>query len=183
MWVEFDGVRHHVGGVFKGDIPILADQFELGLTGGLHNVNYGRGGAFSPDKSVFAGLHRMLKDLKGGQGVLSLWNPTNGERIGTISRGANHPISAFAWSPDGKEIAVAYGDSVRVYLTNPKILAGIDAGDDPGPFKRMRSFDVKNATALAWSQDGKTLAVGRTVWQYKEGSDGRSNDVIAFKID
>ena len=36
----------------------------------------------------------------------------------------------------------------------------MDAGeDDKGPFKRMRSFDVSGATAVAWSKDGKTLAV------------------------
>jgi RNA polymerase sigma factor (sigma-70 family) len=169
MWVEFDGVRHHLRTELTDDLYDLHDQFELGLTGGLHNVSYGRGGAFSPDGNLFAGLHRMLKDAKGGpegsQGVLSIWNPTNGKRVGTISRGANRAAHAFAWSPDGKEIAVGYGDGMWVY--------------DAKTLKEVRKFDVRDVTALAWSPDGKVIAVAQQVGQYKGGT-GLTDDLIAL---
>lgn len=159
--VEYDGVSHHVTAFpVKGEVPTLADQYDSGALTSSVDAVFGRGGAFSPDDKLFAGLHKKLKKGNGEQGVLTLWTPATGERLGTIHRGLPHTIQAFAWSPDGAQIAVAYPDSVRVYSTNPKVIGGLDErGDEKGSFRREAKFDLPDATALAWSKDGKQLAV------------------------
>jgi RNA polymerase sigma factor (sigma-70 family) len=143
MWVEFDGVRHHLRTEITDDLYDLADQKAHNPLGSTIVPIHGRGGAFSPDGKLFAGIHAATKDYK-EMACLTLGNPATGNRVGTISRGFNHPVHAFAWSPDGKEIAVGYADGVRVY--------------ESATLKENRKLDLKNATALAWSPDGKTLA-------------------------
>jgi WD40 repeat protein len=157
MWVEYDGVRHHLRTEISDDLYDLANQSELELTDGLPVVTYGRGGAFSPDGTLFAGIHRLLlRDGKGAQGVLSIWEPATGKRVGTISRGSNHTVESFVWSPDGKEIAVGFGDGVRVYdartLKELRLIERPEqrAGDPP-----------THTTALAWSADGKVIAAAQ----------------------
>ena len=61
------------------------------------------------------------------------------------SHASSTPVHAFTWSPDSKEIAVGYADSVRVY--HAKTL------------KEVRAFDAAGGTAIAWSKDGKALAL------------------------
>jgi WD40 repeat protein len=147
--VEFDGVRHHLRGDFKGDLSVLADQSELAITDGLPVVAYGRAGAFSPDGTLFAGIHRLLlRDGKGVQGALSVWETGTGKRVGTASRDPARPALALAWSPDGREIAVGFGDGVRVY--GARTLKELRVLDRPG--------EGPHTTALAWSADGKVIA-------------------------
>jgi RNA polymerase sigma factor (sigma-70 family) len=166
MHVEFDGARHHLRGDFKGDVPVLADQSELVVADGLPVVAYGRGGAFSPDGTLFAGIHRLLlRDGKGSQGVLSVWEPGTGKRVGTISRGSGHTVQSFAWSPSGKEIAVGFGDGVRVYdsgtLRETAVLDPPGKWGDPPP----------HTTALAWSADGKTIAAAERAQEVVAATD------------
>jgi RNA polymerase sigma factor (sigma-70 family) len=161
--VEFDGISHYVTNYpVKGATPKLHDQ-QSGIAFSQTIPAHGRGGAFAPGGITrFAGIHRATTDHK-EKACLTIWKLHEGNRAGTISR-PNQGVQAFAWSPDGKEIVVAYPDSVRVYLTDPKIIAGVGAGeDDKGPFKRARKFDVSGATTIAWSKDGKQLAVATSV--------------------
>jgi RNA polymerase sigma factor (sigma-70 family) len=151
MWVEYDGVRHHLRNTgVEGEIPVLADQHEHNPLGSTIIPNYGRGGAFQPGGKLFAGIHAATtahKDVT----CLTIWQSESGKRVGTISRGFNHPVYAFAWSPDGKELAVGYGDGVRVYEAETlKETRKLQSGE-------KRQAEV--VTALAWSHDGKTLAV------------------------
>jgi|GEM_PF-1603841 len=177
MWVEFDGARHHLRSELTDKSPDLADQYELGILTGPPAFNYGRGAAFSPDGKLFAGLHRMLKVNNSEQGVLSLWHPDTGKRVGTILRDANHPIHAFVWSPNGSEIAVAYADSIRIY--------------DAKTLKELRKFERREITALAWSKDAKVLAVAHTVGineaytlaPYQEGVDSKAFKIAVTLID
>ena len=157
--VEFDGVSHTITNYPIGGLtPPLKDQ-QKGIAFSAAVPAYGRGGAFAPGGITrFAGIHRATTDHK-ETACLTVWQLHEGHRIGTISR-TNQGVQAFAWSPDGKQIAVAYNDSVRVYSTNPKVLGGLDErGDEKGPFRRDGTFDVAGTTAVAWSKDGKQLAV------------------------
>ncbi len=150
--VEFDGQSHHLRGDFKGEAPVLAGQ-KGGAYGDVKWI-FGRGAAFSPDGSRFAGIHWKPADSPDKDGVLSVWNATTGALIGTIAPDSAHRVNSFAWSPDGNEIAVGCGD-VRVY--------------DAKTLKQARKFDAEWAdivgrfSAVAWSKDGKTLAAGRRV--------------------
>lgn len=168
MWVEFDGSRHHFRSDLTEKSSDLADQYELGILTGPPAFNYGRGGAFSPDGKLFAGLHRMLKVNNSEQGVLSLWHPDTGKRVGTIHGDANHAIHAFVWSPNGSEIAVAYADSIRIH--------------DTKTLKELRKFELTETTALAWSKDAKVLAVARSASVPHEPPDPMML-CSAFKID
>jgi WD40 repeat protein len=152
MWVEYDGVRHHLRNTeVRGEVPLLADQHEHNPLGSTMIFNYGRGGAFQPGGKLFAGIHAATtahKDVT----CLTVWESESGKRIGTISRGINHPVYAFAWSPDGKELAVGYGDGVRVYEAETlKEARKLQSGE--------KQLGEPMVTAIAWSHDGKTLAV------------------------
>jgi WD40 repeat protein len=173
MWVEYDGVSHHLRGEFQGEQPALADQFEGGkILSGSIDVVHGFGGAFNTDGSVYAGIHKRLAyGVKNGgwseQGCLSLWNPLSGKRIGTIGGVLGESIvQAFAWSPSGTEIAVGYGRDVRVY--------------DAKTLKELRKFDASDTTAIAWTADGKALVVARSIGRYK-GDTGLTADLLALE--
>jgi RNA polymerase sigma factor (sigma-70 family) len=153
MWVEFDGVRHHIRTENTNDLYDLAGQTSA-LAFSQAIPNHGRGGAFSPDEKQFAGIHRATTDHK-ETACLSIWSLPGGKREGTIHR-LNRPVLAFAWSPDGKEIAVGYADGVRVY--DAKTLKESRVIDPPGKW----GDTLPHTTALAWSADGKTLAAAVT---------------------
>ncbi len=163
MWVEFDGVRHHLQTELTDDLYDLADQKDHNPLGSTIVPVHGRGGAFSSDNKYFAGIHAATKDYK-EIACLTVWRSGTGARVGTIFRGFDHPVHAFAWSPSGEEIAVAYADSVRVY--------------DAGTLKEKRKFNESGGTAIAWSKDGKMLAVAvqETVGTTTSTSTGSSTD-------
>ena len=177
MWVEFDGVRHHLRPEITDDLYDLADQKAHNPLGSTIVPVHGRGGAFSPDGRLFAGIHAATKDYK-ETACLTLWNPATGKRHGTISRGFNHPVHAFAWSPDGKEIAVGYGDGVRVY--SAETLKELRVLDPPGKW----GDPLPHTTALAFAPDGKIIAAAVTmeVPKAEEQADGRTvTKVVAVK--
>ena len=151
MRVEFDGVRQHLRGDFRGELPTLAGQHEHNPVGSMMVPNYGRSGAFSPDGKFFAGIHAATPEYK-QVGCVTIWKP-NGDRVGTINRGVNRTASSFAWSPNGKEIAVGYGDGVRVF--DAGTMQELRMLDDP---KKRWGDPPPHTTALAWSADGKTIA-------------------------
>ncbi|MCI0703363.1 MAG: sigma-70 family RNA polymerase sigma factor, partial [Planctomycetia bacterium] len=177
--VEFDGVAHHITNFpVKGATPSLADQKEV-LTFSTLVPNYGCGGAFAPGGMTrFAGIHRATPDFK-QTACLSVWELPEGKRVGTIFRDFNHPVQSFAWSPDGKEIAVGFGDGVRIF--DAKTLKELRVLDKPGKW----GDPLPHTTALEWSADGKALAAAVTeeVRIHKELDDGRVlAKVTAIKV-
>jgi RNA polymerase sigma factor (sigma-70 family) len=94
---------------------------------------------FSPDGKTLAS--------HGYDGVIHLWAPEGGEKRHEL-KGHRGSVSAFAFSPDGKQLAsVSWGDSVvRVW----DVAAGREV--------RQLKGHARNALAVAWSPDGKTVA-------------------------
>jgi WD40 repeat protein len=94
---------------------------------------------FSPDGKTLAS--------HGYDGVIHLWAPESGEKRHEL-KGHRDSVSAFAFSPDGKQLASAsWGDSVvRVW----DVAAGREV--------RQLKGHARNALAVAWSPDGKTVA-------------------------
>ncbi|HET6878633.1 MAG TPA: WD40 repeat domain-containing protein [Pirellulales bacterium] len=94
---------------------------------------------FSPDGTRAATL--------GIDATLRLWNPATGKLVRALVS-SNAGQHAFAWSRDGKQIAVAENSRVLVWET--------------GTGKRLKTFDIERATQVfnaAFSPDGGTLAV------------------------
>ncbi|QEG27338.1 ECF RNA polymerase sigma factor SigE [Gemmata obscuriglobus] len=165
-WVEFDGNVHHLRGDFKGGAPALAGQRVS--TRDEYKRIFGRGGAFSPDGTRFAGIH-WKHAPEDANGVLSVWDAVTGVRTGALALpNSEAPAFSFAWSPDGTELAVGRY-SVEVY--------------DAKTLKLSRRFDAGweemtgRFSALAWSPDGKRLAAGRRV-ERSTSPPGRTGGVI-----
>jgi WD40 repeat protein/serine/threonine protein kinase len=94
---------------------------------------------FSPDGTLAATL--------GIDATLRLWNPATGKLVRALV-GCNAGQHSFAWSADGKQIAVAENSRVLVWET--------ESG------KRLKTFDIERAIQVlhtAFSPDGGTLAV------------------------
>ena len=118
-------------GAELGQLPLRADALVVAL-------------AFSPDGDTLAlGLHG---------GVMEMWSVKDNKSIG--SRQYPSTLHAIAWSPDGKQLAVAGGAKIFVY--------------DPENSALSKSFDVKEGPApafplvasLTFGPDSKTLAAG-----------------------
>lgn len=94
---------------------------------------------FSPDSKVF---------VSGGEdGTIVLWDVETGKSLLNLITGHTKPISALAFSADGKTLASGSGN--KIHLWNAHI-------GDP-----MGTIGVRgNVHALAFSPDGKTLAIG-----------------------
>jgi RNA polymerase sigma factor (sigma-70 family) len=152
---EFDGARFSCHFCVGAGNLVLGGQEAHDPKGKKRIPAYGRGGEFD-ETGRLAGIHAATTGYK-QVACLSIWSGT--DLVGTISR-PGRGVQAFAWSPDGSEIAVAYSDGVRVYSTDPKSGGTPEKGaDDQGPFKRLRTLDIAGATALAWAKNGNSLAV------------------------
>jgi RNA polymerase sigma factor (sigma-70 family) len=87
---------------------------------------------------------------QGDRNQLQLWDVTTGRALHTI-QGPQSEISAFAFSPDGKGLAVARRNRT---LT----LYEVASGKERAPFIDAQAQGF--ITALAFSPDGRTLAAG-----------------------
>jgi WD40 repeat protein len=110
-------------------------------------------GKFSPDSRWFvAPAHTDERQRGKLVGAPLLWDTTTG-RVGTFDAGAHAGgLSAFAFAPDGKTLAVAsaWGRSVLLRaMPNGTLRRFLTTGPAPGG----RIF-----TALVFAPDGKTLA-------------------------
>jgi WD40 repeat protein len=98
--------------------------------------------AFRPDGKILAAMSRE---------ALQLWDAATGKEERTIALrdGLEAIGGAFAWSPDGKTLAVrAEGAGVRLY------------DGATGQERRVYPIPGKVISCVAWSPDGKVLAAG-----------------------
>jgi WD40 repeat protein len=117
----WNAVTARVVRTFKGEVKASGDWAQIG---------------FSPDGKTLAALVRFS--------ALTIWDAATGklEREITLPESLN----CFAWSPDGKTVAVAGGPSGKV------IFCDVNTGH-----QRQRGLQATPITALAYSADGKFL--------------------------
>jgi WD40 repeat protein len=117
--------------------------WEVG-SGKLRRTLPGKGGrpAFSPDGRWLAvAVDRDVQCYDAGTG-----------EPGPVFAGADRPVDAVAWSPDGKTLAAAT-DSRRLFLWDTqarKLKQECDLGDVPG----------SSVGLLSWTEDGSALIAG-----------------------
>lgn len=93
--------------------------------------------------------------------------------------GGNQPLSV-RFSPDGRQVAVGFDDSMRVAVLSGSDLKLLYAPDTSG-------VDNGNLCSVTWTADGKTLVAGGTFLQgvqtpirlWSDGGRGRYRDVVA----
>jgi WD40 repeat protein/DNA-binding SARP family transcriptional activator len=136
-------VTHQDGTI---DLRDLATGAARSLAG--HAYGYWFGPTFSPDSRQL-----VAADLRGD---LAIWDPTSSVRSATmLGRPRSDTVSALAWTPDGRNLAVNYAsaETIAVWDVSTRRLA--------------RQMPVPNSmgSKLALGPDGHTLALG--------GIDGR----------
>ncbi|MEI8255598.1 MAG: WD40 repeat domain-containing protein [Deltaproteobacteria bacterium] len=117
--------------------------------------------AWSPDGGTLAARFE--------DGAVRLWNTRTGAIDVTLPLPAPGAVTIL-WSPDGRSLATQ-GEWGRIHLWDA--LAGTLRAD----VSTVRSGEVRGVTAIGWSPDGATLAVGSSeeVWLWN----GRTGDLRA----
>jgi WD40 repeat protein len=93
-----------------------------------------------------------------GHPGVQIWDPTSGRDVACIDQ--DEVVKAFAWSPDGKQLAAVDPKLVRVWDT----LRG----------EKLRRLNHPDVYALSWSPDGKQIATVSAdgiigVWNLRTG--------------
>jgi WD40 repeat protein len=100
--------------------------------------------AFSPGGTTYVTV--------GANGTAALWSVTTGHRVGALMNvgtavSAGRAAAAAAFSPDGRILATAVDNSIRLWDTATRKQVGTPMTAGPGPVH-----------AVAFSPDGRTLA-------------------------
>jgi sugar lactone lactonase YvrE len=107
--------------------------------------------AWSPDSTRIASLSTDTNKVS----ALRIWNALTGEVLSTSSHGF---LSAIAWSPDGKHLAIS-GPAIQILdASNGKAIYTY-----PGQVTKQTKSSVRELPylqGLAWSPDGKLIASG-----------------------
>jgi WD40 repeat protein len=113
--------------------------------------------AWSPDGTMLAGLSE--------RDTIRLWEASSGKLLRTFS--GHGWVDSFAWSPDGKILAIADFDEINLWEASS------------GQVLRTLEGHRLDSNLLAWNPDGKTLASGSLdrsiiVWDAGSGEPLRS---------
>jgi len=159
-WVTVEGTDRHYGGLAfhpGGELFAVAGP-QYGAT--LHDIDTGTaervlGGsgatlsqlAFSPDGTRVAGAAGSAVSADPANRTVPVWDTATGQLTMTL-KGHTGEVSNVVWSPDGRRLATSSADgTVRLW--------------DSATGKRLRTIEVgADASALAFSPDGRTLVAG-----------------------
>jgi RNA polymerase sigma factor (sigma-70 family) len=120
-----------------------------------------KGVAWSPDGTRVAGFHHAHE--MGGIGGLAIWDTANGERLARRSAGLlefNGRHACFAFAPDGKTIAVGGLTGDNEQNSSLTILDAATMKNFRDPVSVRSRDGGADVTAVAYSPDGGTVAIG-----------------------
>lgn len=104
--------------------------------------------AFSPDGQLIAtGCYYKPNENNSTRrriGIVTLWDVNSRKKVGQLE-GQDDRVQAMAFTPDGKRLALAAGDTVRLWDLKTR--------------KQLQEFEARS-NLLVFSPDGKTLAAG-----------------------
>jgi WD40 repeat protein len=81
--------------------------------------------------------------------IVELWDAATGARIGTIADGTEN-IFCLAWSPDGRQLAVAHANRVEIF--------DAQTHNSLGELEQAAKVHASGYWSLRWSPDGRRLA-------------------------
>jgi RNA polymerase sigma factor (sigma-70 family) len=156
----FDGSQIQLRDVANGFEPVrLTGQGRP--SGGTTFGMLGHGVAWSPDGARVAGFHAAAE--RGGAGGLAVWNVKTGEILARHESNVfefRSQNSRFAFAPDGKSIAVGGLSGDNEKNSSLTILDATTLKNARGSAPVRSRDGGADVTAVAYSPDGNTIAIG-----------------------
>ncbi|HEX7540990.1 MAG TPA: WD40 repeat domain-containing protein, partial [Anaerolineales bacterium] len=150
-------------GIYLYDSQTLQESMHIGEANNVLAM------AFSPDGKTLSAVEDSYPDK-----IVTQWDLASGSQLHSSSvgpTGDQYPIDIYALSPDGKTAAISVGP---IGDTNPVKVLDVASG------KELHSLSVQSLMYLAFSLDGKILAVADyekvTLWDVSSGSQLRTID-------
>ena len=137
------------------EVVRLANQYEPGSS---TVAPAGKDVFFAPDGKRVVGVGVLIEPGRMG---IAVWDVGTGDRVAAMAEyeAGGGPMAA-AVRPDGKTLAAAYTDHIALW-PEPEVAKPDADRIERGPLRRPMRFTAAGVpTALAFSPDGKTLAVG-----------------------